>query len=66
MNEGKRGYKLELHNNNVGRFLLCSVSLIEDKRFSLVLPEGRDFLGGWKALTTKLRSIGVAQAFRAQ
>ena len=39
-NEGGRGYKLELHNNKVGRFLPCSIVCIEEKRFSLVFLEG--------------------------
>ena len=39
---------------------LCSVISMKEKRFSLVFLEGRGFLGGWKTLATKLRSIGVA------
>ena len=32
---------------------------IEEKRFSLVFPEGNVFQGGWKILASNLRSIGV-------
>ena len=58
-NEGGRGYKLELHSTKAGRFLLCSALSIEEKSFSLVFPEGKEFLRGWKILATKLRSIGA-------
>ncbi|RVW35922.1 hypothetical protein CK203_090580 [Vitis vinifera] len=53
--------KLELHNNKVGRFLLSSALNKKEKRFSLVFPEGKkEFLGDWKILASKLRSIGIA------
>ena len=40
-NRGERGYKLELCSNKAGRFLLCSAMCIEEKKFSLVFPEGK-------------------------
>ena len=58
-NEAVRSFKLELRRNSAGSFLPCSVVSTEEKRFSLVFPEGRDNLGGWKALAFNLRSIGV-------
>ena len=35
--ESKRDYKLELHNNRVGRFLQCSIVLVEAKKFTLIV-----------------------------
>ena len=63
-NEGGRGYKLELHNNKAGRFLLCSAVCIKGKRFSLAFPKGKVFQGVWKTLATSLRSIGVVPKAR--
>ena len=63
-NEGVRSFKLELRRNSAGSFLPCSVVSTEEKRFSLVFPEGRDNLGGWKALAFNLRSIGVSPVSR--
>ena len=57
--EGGRGYKLEMDNNKAGRFLFTTVLSIEEKRFSLVFPEGKVLFGGWKILAIKLRSIKV-------
>lgn len=57
--KGGRVYKLDLHSNKVGRFLLCSVRPVEEKKFSLVFLEGRRLLGGWKVLANKLRSLGA-------
>lgn len=59
-----RAYKLELCSNQEGRFLLCSVLSAEEKRFLLVFPEGRGFLGGWKIIANKLRIAGVALLLR--
>ena len=39
--EGGRRFKLERHSNEVGKFLLCSVVVEEEKRFSLVFRERR-------------------------
>ncbi|KAL6313953.1 hypothetical protein AAG906_011683 [Vitis piasezkii] len=47
-----------------GRFLLCSVLSIKERRFSLVLPEERDGLRGWKTLASKLRGIGFVLEHR--
>ena len=58
-NESGRAYKLELHSNKPGRFLLCTTLCVEEKMFSLVFPEEKDFLWGWKILATKPRSTGV-------
>ena len=58
-NEDGRGYNLELRKNKDGRFFLCLALFAEEKKFSLVFLEGRELLGGWKILATKLRSIGV-------
>ncbi|RVW27807.1 hypothetical protein CK203_102620 [Vitis vinifera] len=58
--EGDREYSLELRNNRAGRFLFCIVRDVGNKRFSLAFPEGRGFVGGWKILASKLRSLGVS------
>lgn len=63
-NKVSKGYKLVLPSNKAGRFLLCSVLSLEEKSFSLVFPEGRDGLGEWKTLASKLSKIGVVLKFR--
>ena len=37
---------------------------MEGKKFSLVFPEERAFVGGWKILSSKLRSLGVSTTLR--
>ena len=37
---------------------------MEGEWFSLVFPEGRGFVGGWKILSGKLRSLGVSMTQR--
>ena len=37
---------------------------LEEKSFSLVFPEGRNGLGEWKTLASKLSKIGVVLKFR--
>lgn len=41
LERGRKGYLLELRSNAAGRFLLCSVCSVEERRFTLVFPEGR-------------------------
>lgn len=57
--EKGRSYKLVLRSNGVRRFLLCSMCLVEAKRFSLMFPEGKGVFGGWVVLARKLSSLGV-------
>lgn len=64
--EGNIHYLFELRNNRASRFLFCSMWYVEEKRFSLVFPEGRGFLRGWKILSNKLRSLGVSLAIRRE
>ena len=40
--------------------MFCIVRDAGNKRFSLAFPEGRGFVGGWKILASKLRSLGVS------
>ena len=47
--EEERSFKLQLHSNEVGIFLLCSVFTAQERRFIL----------GWLVLVQKLRSCGV-------
>lgn len=62
--EGGRSYKLVLHSNRAGRFLLNTTTLREETGFSLVFPEGKGFLGGWQMLSSKLRSLGVSPVLK--
>lgn len=56
--EGGGCYKLELHYNRVGRFLLYFAISMVGNRFSLLLLEGSG-LRGWQVLASKLRSLGA-------
>ena len=64
--EGGRRYQLELHSNKAGCFLFCTAWDVEGKRFSLVFPEGRGVVGGWKLLAGKLRSLGFSLTQRGE
>ncbi|RVW47704.1 hypothetical protein CK203_107044 [Vitis vinifera] len=59
-NEGGRGYKLELHNNKAGRFLLCSAVCIKGKRFSLAFPKGKVSKGFGRPLPLVLGALGLS------
>ena len=65
MEWGKR-FKLERRSKEAGRFLICFVVAKEEKRFSLVFPEGKCFHGGWSILVEKLRYLGVAPSTEAR
>ena len=45
-NEGGRSYKFELRCNKSGRFLLCSVLFIEEKKVFLSFPRRKCSLRG--------------------
>ena len=64
--EGGRRYQLELHSNKAGHFLFCTTWDVKGKRFSLVFPEGRGVVGGWKLLARKLRNLGFSFAQRGE
>ena len=57
--EGGRRYFLELRSNKAGRFLLCSIFLVEEKGFSLVFFEGRGFLGGGRFFPISIFPISM-------
>lgn len=57
--DGERVFEFEMHCNKVGRFLRCFVSLVNEKRFTLIFLVGKGFPKGWRVLATKLRSIRV-------
>lgn len=61
--EGRK-FKLERHVNEAGKFVLCSVIDLEAKRFCLVFPEGKGFIGGWATLAEKLRSLVCGRRFQ--
>ena len=50
---------MEVRSNKAGRFILCSVVDPDAKLFCIVVPEGRDFPGGWATVACKLRALGV-------
>ena len=52
-------YRLQIRSNAARRLLLCLVVDVGAKRFCIIFPEGRDLLGGWPTLATKLRLLGV-------
>ena len=62
--EGGRVYKLELCNNKVGGFLLCLALNVEEKRFSLVFLEGREFLRGLE--DPCIQSLGASRLLLSQ
>ena len=43
--EGGRSYKLHLHSNEVGRYLLCSAFSAEGNRFVLIFRRGKGCQG---------------------
>ena len=57
--DGGRKFKLESRANEAGGFLLCSLVDSESKRYCLVFPKGKGFLGGWVLSAEKLRFLGV-------
>ena len=57
--EGGRRYFLELRSNKSGRFLLCSIFLVEEKGFSLVFSERRGFLGGGRFFPISIFPISI-------
>ena len=61
---GGRVYKLELCNNKVGGFLLCLALNVEEKRFSLVFLEGREFLRGLE--DPCIQSLGASRLLLSQ
>ena len=58
--KGDRDYSLEIRSNRAERLLFCVVRDVENKIFTLAFLEGRGFVGGWKLLVSKLRSLGVS------
>ncbi|KAL6343750.1 hypothetical protein AAG906_027520 [Vitis piasezkii] len=57
-----RKFKVEIRENGVGRYILCSIIVVESKRFCLVVPEGKGLLGGWVLFAEKLRDLGCFMA----
>ena len=69
LERGRKGYLLELRSNAAGRLLLCSVCSVEERRFTLVFPEGRVVVvggGGGGTLARKLRSLGISSNHKAE
>ena len=61
--EGGRVYMVERCRNGAGRFIQCSISSMEEKRFVLVFLEGRGLHGGCTILARKLHGLGVVPSF---
>ena len=60
--EEGRTYKLQLHSNEAGRYLLCLAFSAEANRFVLIFPEGKRLPGGWFVLAQKLRDCRINKA----
>ena len=56
--ENGRRYSLELKENAVGRFILCSVADEDGKRHRLFFPEGDSLVNGWTLLGEALQDMG--------
>ena len=56
--ENGRRYSLELKENDVGRFILCSVADEDGKRHRLFFPEGDGLVNGWTLLGEALQDMG--------
>ena len=63
--EGGRKFEQECRSNGAGRFILCSIIIVEAKRFSLVFPKRRGPWGmahfGGEAMIVKGRSCSKGQ-----
>lgn len=65
--ENGREFRLESRLNRVGRYILCAVSSVEAKRYSLFFAELRILLRGWSIiLAEKLHHLGVVSSFEAR
>ena len=51
-----RRYKMEMHQNEAGRFLMLSVLSEDDRRYFIFIPEGFDLLG-WEFMRCKLKGL---------
>lgn len=70
--EGGIWYRLELHSNGAGGYILYSACYVKARWFTLVFPEGRGvskglgsfyqqvkrFPGGWMILPTSVEALG--------
>ena len=45
--------------NAAGRYLMCSVSDMDGKRYKIFFPEGKGLINGWNLLIEKLRALGL-------
>ena len=59
--ENGRRYSLEMRKNDHGRFLLCSVSDLDEKRHRLLFPEGNGLINGWTMLEEALQAMGYKE-----
>lgn len=65
--ENGREFRLESRLNRVGRYILCAVSSVEAKRYSLFFAELRILLRGWSIiLAEKLHHLDVVSSFEAR
>ena len=51
-----RRYKIEMRQNEAGRFLMLSVLSEDDRRYFIFIPEGFDLLG-WEFMRCKLKEL---------
>ena len=57
--EGNRKYRLEHRLNGAGRFIFCSVRDIDSKKYSIIVPDGKEQSFGWNSLAERPRDLGV-------
>ena len=59
--ENGRRYKWELRKNHCGRFILCSIADLDEKRHRLFFPEGNGLINGWTLLEEALKATGCKE-----
>ena len=59
--ESGRRYSLEMRKNEHGRFLLCSVTYLDEKKHRLLFPEGNGLINGWTMLEEALKALGYKE-----
>ena len=56
VNDRGRRFRIEMRQNDVGRYLLFSVLSEDDRRYFIIIPEGFDLLG-WELFKSKLKEL---------
>ncbi|RVX00292.1 hypothetical protein CK203_024581 [Vitis vinifera] len=56
VNDRGRRFRIEMRQNDAGRYLLFSVLSEDDRRYFIIIPEGFDLLG-WDLFRSKLKEL---------